>query len=89
MPIPPGFWGYFFDFVRDCVYNRHMMKKTQTASPVTSECMDRVRELYDAFTGSQIAQCIGVLRAEIEAMKEQAEIEQQIQDLTARLQQKQ
>ena len=65
------------------------MKKTQTASPVTSECMDRVRELYDAFAGSQIAQCIGVLRAEIEAMKEQAEIEQQIQDLTARLQQKQ
>lgn len=81
--------GVFFDFAVWCVYNIPMTKKTSTTTEINPECLADVRQLYHEFTGSQIAQCIGVIRAEIEAMKEQAEIEQQIQDLTARLQQKQ
>lgn len=52
---------------------------------INAELLRRMQEIYREYTGQQVADVIGYIRARIEREEEELFLEQEIERLTARL----
>jgi hypothetical protein len=54
-------------------------------TPVVSELLQQLRNIYSEYTGYQIAECIKIIRQEITQQKEDFALEEEIAMLTLKL----
>jgi len=60
-------------------------KKSSGEVAVDPKCLAVLRDLYSRYTGQQIADCVAVIRKEIDAARDQERIRAEIAELTAKL----